>query len=99
MNERSIFMEALERDTPDQRLAYLDGACAGDTALRQRVEALLQSHEQAGSFLGRPAPERLAEQLATVAEPVTESPGAVIGPYKLMEQIGAGGMGLVFVAE
>src|SRR5262249_14263099 len=68
MNERSIFMAALERDTPDQRSSYLDEACAGDTALRQRVEALLQSHEQAGDFLGKPAPERLAEELANSAK-------------------------------
>jgi hypothetical protein len=62
MNERSIFMEALEKDTPEGLSAYLTGACGGDSALRQRVEALLASHEQAGSFLGKPVPERLAEK-------------------------------------
>src|SRR5215470_10931516 len=64
MNERSIFMEALEKATAAKRADYLDTACAGDAALRQRVEALLQSHEQAGDFLGKPVPERLAEELA-----------------------------------
>src|SRR5262245_66528137 len=64
MNERSIFMEALEKATAAERADYLDTACAGDAALRQRLEALLQSHEQAGDFLGKPAPERLAEELA-----------------------------------
>src|SRR5438876_5534043 len=67
MNERSIFMEALEKDAPDQRSAYLDEVCVGDAALRQRVEALLTSHVEAGSFLGTPVAERLAEQLATEA--------------------------------
>jgi eukaryotic-like serine/threonine-protein kinase len=51
MDERSIFMAALERDSLAERSAYLDEACAGDSALRQRIEALLASHEQAGSFL------------------------------------------------
>ena len=47
MNERSIFMEALEKDTPARRSAYLEEACGGDAVLRQRIEALLASHEQA----------------------------------------------------
>src|SRR5436309_1418608 len=64
MNERTIFMEALERETPAQRSDYLDAACGGDAALRQRVEALLRSHEQAGNFLGKPPAQRLAEQRA-----------------------------------
>jgi WD40 repeat protein len=63
MNERTIFAEALERDSPAQRSQYLDAACKGDPALRRRVEALLESHERAGSFLGKPVPERLAEEL------------------------------------
>src|SRR5262245_20990594 len=63
MNERSIFMEALEKDASAQRSSFLDEVCAGDTALRQRVEALLHSHEQAGEFMGRPAPERLVQEL------------------------------------
>src|SRR6516162_1565451 len=64
MNERSIFMEALDKQDPTQRSAFLDTACAGDDALRQRVEALLNSHIGAGSFLSKLAPQRLAEELA-----------------------------------
>jgi WD40 repeat protein len=64
MNERTIFMQALELDAPEERSAYLDQACGGDAALRQRVEALLNSHEAAGDFLGKPAPQRVAEELA-----------------------------------
>src|SRR5262245_23268203 len=63
MQERSIFLDALEKDDPTERAAFLDEACAGDLALRQRVEALLQSHAQAGDFLGKLAPERVAEEL------------------------------------
>jgi hypothetical protein len=64
MNERAIFIEALDRDTPGARAAYLDEACAGDQTLRARVEALLQSHEQAGEFPGKLAPQRLADEFA-----------------------------------
>ena len=54
MQEQSIFIEALEREDPAERAAFLDRACAGDAALRQRVERLLQRHQQADSFLDRP---------------------------------------------
>src|SRR5438270_4943112 len=64
MNERSIFLEALDKDDATQRSAFLDTACAGDDALRQRLEALLKSHAEAGSFLGKLAPERVADELA-----------------------------------
>src|SRR5262245_38602341 len=66
MNERTIFLEALDQPDPARRSDYLDSACAGDPALRERVEALLRSHEQAGEFMGKPAPERLVEELATM---------------------------------
>src|SRR5207249_2977492 len=95
MSERSIFLAVLEIDDPAARSAYLDRACAGDAALRSQVEQLLKAHQEPGSFMVRPAPALVA----TADEPITERPGAVIGPYKLMEQIGEGGMGLVFVAE
>jgi eukaryotic-like serine/threonine-protein kinase len=90
--EESIFTEALDKRSPDELVAFLDGACGSDAALRARVENLLRSHEHAGSFLRKPL-------AATVDQPAREQPGMVIGPYKLMEQIGEGGMGLVFVAE
>src|SRR5262245_35685403 len=60
MTERELFMEALDRASPVDRAAYLDAACGGDSALRERVEALLRSHEEAGKFLAGSAPERLA---------------------------------------
>ena len=60
MNEREIFFEALDLDDLSQRAAFLDQACTGDEALRQRLEALLQRHASAGDFLDRPAPQQLA---------------------------------------
>jgi WD40 repeat protein/serine/threonine protein kinase len=95
MNERSLFLAVLDIDDPLVRSAYLDQACAGDPTLRAQVEQLLKAHQQSGSFMERPA----AALGATVDDPIRERPGTVIGPYKLMEQIGEGGMGLVFVAE
>src|SRR5438270_335844 len=74
MDERSIFMEALDRDTPAERSAFLSQACAGDTALCHRIEALLRSHEEAGNFLGEPGLQRLAEELAAWEEP-NDTPG------------------------
>jgi serine/threonine protein kinase len=69
MNERSIFFEALDRATPAERSAYLDAVCGGDGSSRQRVEALLHSHEEAGNFLDKTAPERLAAEQAAYGEP------------------------------
>src|SRR5262249_21986881 len=69
---------------------------AGVPELRQKIEALLRAYEQAGSFLESPA----SPPVATIDEPPpTEGPGTIIGPYKLLEQIGEGGFGVVYMAE
>jgi WD40 repeat protein/serine/threonine protein kinase len=93
-----LFLKALELRCPDERREYLDRACASDTVLRAEVESLLDAGARAGSFLESPAP---APQLvATVDEPhIAERPDTLMGPYKLLEQIGEGGFGVVFLAE
>ena len=110
MREESIFVRALELLTPAERAAYLEGACAGDPKLRRRVEALLQAHDQSGDLLDPPdagmarSTHREAAAAGLVAEaisprPIAEGPGTRIGPYKLLQSIGEGGMGVVFMAE
>src|SRR5947207_13065978 len=102
MTERDIFVAALQQGNPTQRRAYLDEACARQPELRHQVEHLLRLYEGAGSFLEQPAAESPATGAfpdAAEHAPSPEAPGTLIGPYKLMEQIGEGGFGLVFVAE
>jgi WD40 repeat protein/serine/threonine protein kinase len=94
--EEALFAAALEKSTRAERAAYLEGACGDDDAQRARLEALLAANEASGGVLDA-APSALTPTAAY--RPLTEGPGAFIGPYKLLQRIGEGGMGIVYMAE
>jgi len=104
MKEEVLFQQALERP-PAERATFLREACAGDEALRLRVEAILQAHDNPGSFLqGAAVPPPETVNSAPGDEPnaaarKSDVPPAVIGHYKLLQQIGEGGFGIVYMAE
>ena len=102
---KSIFGRALELADPQARAAYLDEACLQAPEMRSELEELLALHDRAGAFMQRPAVRDATGTGEYTGgdtgdhEPVAEQPGALIGPYKLLQQIGEGGMGTVFMAE
>ena len=95
MNVDSIFAAAVEFKSPSERADFLEDACQGNASVRERVDALIRSHEEAGTFINEPA----APAAPTESTPISESAGSMIGPYKLLQQIGEGGFGVVFMAE
>ena len=92
-----IFVNAVELSSPNERRELLDRECGSDAALREQVEKLLQAHGSASSFLQQPAPG--CEPTVVPVKPVSDIVGSRIGPYKLLQEIGEGGMGTVFMAE
>ena len=98
-SEQSVFAEALLCDSPETRATYLDAACGTDAALRRRVEALLSAAEKAGDFLEEPPTGLGPNKTLVISFPPTEKAGDKIGRYKLLQQIGEGGCGVVYMAE
>src|SRR5262249_19915596 len=93
--EQSIFLHAIGLTAAADRAAYLDEACRDSPGLRAELAALLAAHDRLG---GVPPPE-IQPSATQAVTPQTEAVGTVIGPYKLLEQIGEGGFGVVFMAE
>src|SRR4030095_14779047 len=93
-NKHDIFNAAAELVSDAERQAFLDRACGSDAPLRLEIENLLERDREAGSFLESPP----AELGVTISRPLERS-GTKIGPYKLLQQIGEGGMGVVYMAE
>ncbi|MCA9129813.1 MAG: serine/threonine protein kinase [Planctomycetales bacterium] len=102
----TLFNQALEQESAEQREQFLELACSGDTQLRQRVDMLLQAYLAAGDFLGGTAPDLAPTEHAPESQSSKSydsalqlKPGTRIGHYKLREKIAEGGMGVVYVAE
>ncbi|HJZ89269.1 MAG TPA: hypothetical protein VKE40_00255 [Gemmataceae bacterium] len=95
MTERDLFLAVVDIPDPTERIAYLDRECAGDTGLRDRAAELLRAHEESGAFMNHPA------GAGTVTGPVlaAELVGSRVGPFKLLQVIGEGGFGVVYMAE
>src|SRR5262249_16934315 len=92
---KAIFLAAVDEQAPDRWPAFLEQACSGDVVLRAEVEKLLRAQAEMGSF----HEASRAAQRETVDAPIAERPGTTVGPYKLLQEIGEGSFGIVFMAE
>ncbi len=94
--QKSIFFRAVEISQPDERDAYLQEECGDNEALRAEIDALLKAHHQANDLLN--GPHNSSPVTLDVPE-ITEQLGSQIGPYRLLQKLGEGGMGVVYMAE
>src|SRR5262245_41519023 len=94
LSVKAVFDHAHELPSPAERRPYRDRACADDPELRAKVETLLRAYDEAGGFLESPPVAS-----GTIEHRPAEGPGSTIGPYKLLQRIGEGGMGVVYMAE
>lgn len=94
--EEQIFLAAVELESADERQAFIERSCSDNSELRNRVVKRIEQHVQQDSFLDKTS-DSFLNQLANDNDPI--SAGVEIGPYKLLQKIGAGGMGVVFMAE
>lgn len=95
--EREVFLAALKLKSPEERAALLQGACLGNPDLLKGVEKLFAAHEQSWGPLDAPPADALTPTIGQ--QELDEKPGTEIGPYKLLQKLGEGGMGVVYMAE
>ncbi len=93
-SNKSLFLAAIEIESDSERAAFLRQACGDNDQLREEIESLLDAHSDPPEVL-----KQMDKVQGSFSQPITEKPGTEIGPYKLLQQIGEGGMGVVYMAE
>src|SRR5258707_1780085 len=98
-NRKEALFQAAAQLTGAERATFLNGACLGDDALRQRLEALLTEYDQPDELSTKGAPAVVATMKLDLPDAQDEAVGQTLGRYKLLERLGEGGCGVVYVAE